>query len=375
MDIVTEQNRVKENIRKIKENQIFSRIKDCLNQFKDSVLDPSHTKNINIHGRLKKVDSAVNKIAQKNIPASEIYDLLAYMIVVDLPENYEFAKQELQTRLPGVTFLHDFDGNLPENNGYSSFHIGVNLDSFFDKYSLDTVPGLDGLPAEVQLKSYGMYMAQECTHDSIYKNRGLTKEQKDNMQTLMFPLIQYLTDIEMYQNALNATVDKQTRKNYEDRILETKQKIASHKSQHSDYINENMAQIESVFREYVARKYVENLKNDSSSSLSVEETESLMSTVRTAVDYLAQSQPEEELSDTEPTGFKNIDELFSNLGNINIGNIEELSEKHINEPDLLKKTVEVSEKFITAIDMKTMLEMTYGPLVANRGGKTITNER
>lgn len=375
MDIVSEQKQVRENIRKIKEYQVFHRIKNCLSQFKDSVLDPSHSKNINIHGRLKKVDSAVNKIAQKNIPASEIYDLLAYMIVVDLPENYESAKQELQTHLPGVTFLHDFDGNMPENNGYSSFHLGVNLDSFFDEYHLDAVPGLKNLPAEVQLKSYGMYMAQECTHDSIYKNERLNQDQKQKMQTLMFPLIQYLTDIEMYQNALNATVDEETRKDYESKILATKQKIEAHKSQHADYINENMDQIESVFKEYVARKYIEAEKNNSSSELSSEETEKLIVIVRNAVDSLSKSQGPEELSDTEPTGFKNIDELLSATKSINIGKIEELGSKSPNAPHLLSNTIALSEKTITAIDMRTMLEMVRGNIVLQHPFKTATNER
>lgn len=375
MDIVSEQNQVRENIIKIKEYKVFHKIKDCLNQFKDSVLDPLHSKNINIHGRLKKVDSAVNKIAQKNIPASEIYDLLAYMIVVDLPENYEFAKQELQTRLPGVTFLHDFDGSLPENNGYSSFHLGVNLDSFFTEYNLDIIPELQNLPAEVQLKSYGMYMAQECTHDSIYKNNDLTQDQKQKMQSLMFPMIEYLTDIEMYQNALNATVDEQTRSDYESKILSRKQKIEAHKAQYADYINENMEQIEAIFREYVARKYIEDIKSNPDSELSMEENEKLIAIMRKAISHFAESQSPEQLSDTEPTGFKNIDELLSNTKNIEFGNIEDSGHKSENKPNLLKNAISASEKFITAIDMKAMFEIIHGHSISSHSHKTFTNER
>lgn len=374
MDIQKEQDLIKDKIRRIKENNIFYKIKDCLGQFRDSVLDNSHTQNITILGRLKKVDSAVDKIAQKNIPATEIYDLLAYMIVVDLPENYESAKQQLQTHLPGVTFLHDFDGNSPENNGYSSFHLGVNLDSFFNEYGIEPIPNLEKLPAEIQLKSYGMYMAQECTHDSIYKNNNLSKEQKQDMQTLMFPMIEYLTDIEMYKRVLNATVDEETRKSYEEKILATKKKVQAHKNQHSDYINQNMDQIDDVFREYIARKYIETLKTDVNSKLSTEEIEGLLSTVRNALDSLSKPQSTEKLTDTEPTGFKNVDTLLSTFGSMSLEDIDKLAKENV--PPLLQSTISASESFVTAIDMKRILEMVHAcSLQKQPFSKKFTNER
>ena len=88
INIENEQNKIRAKIDRIKQSGVFGKLAASLNQFKDTTLDPLQNKNINIYGRVKKPNSAVKKIAQKNITSSEIYDLIAFMFVVDLPENY-----------------------------------------------------------------------------------------------------------------------------------------------------------------------------------------------------------------------------------------------------------------------------------------------
>lgn len=356
INIEDEQSKIINKINTIKNSGVFHSIKSELNKLKDNSIDPLQDKNINIYGRIKKSTSASEKIAKKNIPANEIYDLLAFMIVVDLPDNYELIKDTLKENLPSITYSHNFDGNLPENNGYSSLHLGILVDDFLSK---GAPAGLENLSAEIQVKTYGMYMAQEATHDSIYKNDSLSDGQKYDMQSLMFPLIEHLTDIEMYENALNATVDETKRQEIERKIESLKVQIKNHKEQNYDYIHENMDLVESVFKEYIARKQIEHIKQIADFDLSNEHIEQLIESFRSAIDYLNDSQDEEKMSSTEPTGFQNIDELLSQFDEMSFEEIENLSQKHNkkNSKDFLEDAINLSKKVITIHDLSDTLDV------------------
>lgn len=328
INIRLEQQKIRTKLSKVKSSNLFHHLINSLSNFKDTSIDPLQEKNINIHGRLKKVTSAIDKIAQKRITADELYDLIAFMFVVDLPENYEQIKQILINTLPGVTYTHLFDGALPENNGYSSLHLGIDVKTFFNEYGISTDSDLEGLSAEIQLKTYGMYMAQEATHDSIYKNNNLSYKQKCEMQSLMFPLIELLTDIEMYKKKLYATVDENSRKDIQEKISSLKKEIVEYNTKNSNYINSNISLVDEVFKEYIARKHVEILKQHISSELTFEETESLLSTFRNAIEYLSGFQEPEELCYTEPTGLRNIDVLLHKFDRKTIEEVEILSMKN-----------------------------------------------
>ncbi len=355
IDIRNEQNRIIDKINTIKQSDIFSQLTTSLNYFKDNSLDPFQVKNINIYGRLKKASSATAKIAQKNISSDEIYDLIAFMFVVDLPENYEYLKNTLTSTLHGVTYSHLFDGTLPENNGYSSLHLGIDVNTFLGGHN--AYPELEGLSAEIQLKTYGMYMAQEATHDSIYKNDSLSRQQKFDMQSLMFPLIEHLTDIEMYERALNVTVNEDERKAIEEKILALRQRIKEHKENNIDYINENMSLIDSVFKEYVARKNIEKLKMSIPSELSSEQIEGLISTYRNAISYLSNSQEPDVLSDTDPTGFKNIDELLDQVESKGFNEIVTLGQRYEsqNKSATIESVINLSKKSVTLNNLSSEL--------------------
>lgn len=353
IDIKNEQNKIRDKIDRIRQSGIFGRLTASLNQFKDTTLDPLQDKNINIYGRVKKPNSAVKKIAQKNITSNEIYDLIAFMFVVDLPENYISLQASLLSTLQGLTYSHLFDGTLPENNGYSSLHLGIDTNKFLNT---DTDQELDGLSAEIQLKTYGMYMAQEATHDSLYKNDTLTNKQKFDMQRLMFPIIEHLTDIEMYKRALNSSVDDEKRKYFEERISELKQAISEHREKNIEYIKQNMPLIDSVFREYVARKNIEKLKGTIPSELSVEQAEGIITTYRNAINFLSISQDEEEITDTEPTGFKNIDELLTQFDNKSFQDVITLSNNFEAHHSLIGNVMAVAKKSVRLSDISTSID-------------------
>lgn len=356
INIEDEQAKIINKINTIKNSGAFHSIKSELNKLKDNSIDPLQTKNINIYGRIKKATSASEKIAKKNIPANEIYDLLAFMIVVDLPDNYELIKDTLKENLPSITYSHNFDGNLPENNGYSSLHLGILVDDFLSK---GAPAGLENLSAEIQVKTYGMYMAQEATHDSIYKNDSLSDGQKYDMQSLMFPLIEHLTDIEMYENALKASTGENERQEIEGKIVTLKQKIANHKTKNADYINENMPLVEIVFKEYIARKQIENIKQIAEFDLSTEHIEQLIESFRNAINYLNDSQDEEKMTDTEPTGFQNIDELLVRFDQMPFEEMENLSQEYKKKKAamFLEGAVDISKKVVTMSDLANTLDV------------------
>lgn len=275
------------------------------------------------------------------------------MFIVDLPENYVSLQASLLSALQGLTYSHLFDGNLPENNGYSSLHLGINANKFLQANSEED---LEDLSAEIQLKTYGMYMAQEATHDSIYKNDSLDNKQKFDMQRLMFPIIEHLTDIEMYKKALDSTVDDDKKEYFAARISELKQAINNHREENLDYINQNLPLIDSVFREYVARKNIEKLKGTIPSELSVEQTEGLITTYRNAINFLSISQDEEEITDTEPTGFKNIDDLLIQFDNKSFNEVVALSNHFEAHHSLLGNVIEVAKKSVGLSDISASID-------------------
>ena len=356
IDIKNEQKRIKDKIDTIKDSGVFKKIRSILNNFKKD-LRTSGIKNIELAGRVKKEDSASEKIARQGVSADEIYDLIGFMLVVDLPEEYENARQIMKESMPKGSFVHDFDGALPENNGYSSFHMGINVKKLLNENGIENPEGLENLSTEVQLKTYGMYMAQEATHDSIYKNGELNTEQKNKMQSVMFPLIEKITDIEKYQERLEICFDENEKSSLQGKIDLLKQQVLQQKMQNSDYIEENMPNIENVLKQYVVVKYIEKVKHDPTLGLSREKIVELAEQCNNAIEYLSKDNERERLSKTEPTGFKNTDELLEQTQSKSIIEIQTLSAKSQEKqiPSLLQGAIQVSEEQVTSADVKNMV--------------------
>ena len=233
INIENEQRKIKNKIAIINSSGIRFKIQKILNNMKDS-FDPNQDKNIEIRGRVKLPDSASQKIAKQKVSADQIYDLIGFMMVVSSPEEYEEIKQIMKSEFPKDSFVHDFKGELPENNGYSSFHMGVDLEQLLNDNGLEKPEELDKTSAEIQLKTYGMYMAQEVTHDTIYKNKSLSIEDKNQTQRILFPLIEKITDIEMYKKSLEASTDEKEINQINKRIENTKQQVLAIKNNNKE---------------------------------------------------------------------------------------------------------------------------------------------
>lgn len=355
ISLENEQRRIRDKIAIINSSKVKSRIEKILNDMRDR-FDPNQDKAIDIKGRVKLSDSASKKIAKQKVTADEIYDLIGFMLVVDLPEEYETIKQLMKDSLPKDSFIHDFDGNLPENNGYTSFHMGVDVEQLLNENGLEKPAELDKTSAEVQLKTYGMYMAQEATHDSIYKNDNLSTEQKNRMQSVMFPLIEKITDIEMYKKSLDTITDEKDLSNIKRRIEDTQQQVLAIKMNNKEYINDNMNEIEKVLKQYVVVRYIERAKKDTSLNLRNDAIESLTQQCNNAIEYLSRDFEQERMSNTEPTGFRNTDDLLERTQDKTIKQIQELSTKSQEKqaPILLDSAIQTSETDITSRDIKTM---------------------
>lgn len=359
IDISKEQEKMKDKIRKINKSGIYHEIKNVLTNFRKQ-LKTHQISNVRLEGRVKKEDSASCKIERQGISANSIYDLIGFMLVVELPEEYEKASSLMKQLMPEDSFIHNFDGKLPENNGYSSFHMGINVNQLLNENGIEnTYSGDDGLQIELQLKTYGMYMAQESTHDSIYKNGNLTSEQKNRMQTVMFPLIEKISYIEKYQDRLEVCFDEQERARLQSRIETVKQEVLQHKIQNKQFIEENMTNVENILKEYVVIKYVEKVRQVPYLNLNPEKIKEVTEQCNRAVAYLSNNFEQERMSNTEPTGFKNTDKLLEEIQEKTIEEIQLLSVKSQKKemPDLLQRAIQVSESEVSAADIKTMVEM------------------
>lgn len=355
--IKEEQRKIKEKIQKILDSKVFDKIHKSLSKINNDILEKTGMSSISLEGRVKKEDSASEKIERQGVSADRIYDLIGFMLVVELPEEYEKVSSLMKELMPEGSFIHDFDGKLPENNGYSSFHMGINVNQLLNENGIENTYGDDGLQTEVQLKSYGMYMAQESTHDSIYKNKNLSSEQKDRMQSVMFPLIEKITDIEKYQDRLEVCFDEEERARLQSRIEISKQEVLQHKMQNKQFIEDNMTDVENVLKEYVVVKYVEKVRQDPVLNLTREKITEIAEQCNRAVSYLSNDFEQERMSNTEPTGFKNTDRLLEETQEKTIEEMQSLSAKSQEKaiPNLLQSAIQVSESEVTAADIKTMV--------------------
>lgn len=318
INIEEEQRKVKDKINLIHQSGIYNRIEGSLQTLNGDFRNHS-IENIAMAGRVKKAESAAEKIARQNLPASEMFDLIGFMLVVDLPEEYAKARDVMKDRMPEGSYIHDFDGSLPENKGYSSYHMGVKISQLLEG---DIDPELSGLSAEVQLKSYGMYIAQEATHDSIYKSPDLTKENKDALQTVMFPLIEKIVNKQKYEQRLDFCSEEQ-RGYYQERIDEQNQDILKIKLNNKNFIDSNLTTVDNILKEFLVVQYVEKSKMDPTLSMSTRDVRSLC---ENAVNQMYISSTANYMSNTEPTGFKNIDELYGKIMGMSLEDLKDIQQ-------------------------------------------------
>jgi len=355
IDIKKEQEIMRQKIKTINDSGVFDRLYEKLSSFSNDKIRENPEDNLVLMGRVKKAESACEKIARQGLPASQIYDLIGFMHVVDLPEQYIDAKKILTNEMPKDSFVHDFDGNLPENNGYSSFHMGVKLDKLIYDGELTE---LDGVSTEIQLKTYGMYIAQESTHDSIYKNPSLSQDDKNKLQTVMFPMIEKIVNIQKYQEHLGVTLDENKREEYSRKFFSEEQEILKLKMEHKDFINQNPEQVQDILHEFILVQYMEKIKSDPLLSMENIDIEQVKNDCKNAIEALSNSNDQLGMSDSKPTGFGKIDDIYNQIMNCSTKEIQELSlrqNENKKEPQLLEGAIKCSKEEISSSDIETIV--------------------
>jgi len=233
--------------------------------------------------------------------------------------------------------------------------MGVKLDKLIYDGELTE---LDGVSTEIQLKTYGMYIAQESTHDSIYKNPSLSQDDKNKLQTVMFPMIEKIVNIQKYQEHLGVTLDENKREEYSRKFFSEEQEILKLKMEHKDFINQNPEQVQDILHEFILVQYMEKIKSDPLLSMENIDIEQVKNDCKNAIEALSNSNDQLGMSDSKPTGFGKIDDIYNQIMNCSTKEIQELSlrqNENKKEPQLLEGAIKCSKEEISSSDIETIV--------------------
>ncbi len=326
IDSIEEQEKITSKINSINDSGIFDDVYNFLISF-CAELRKAGINNTSLAGRVKKIESAREKILTKRLSADQIHDLIGYMLVVDTPDEYKKVIHMLRSKMPPDSFIHDFDGSLPENNGYSSFHMGLKvLDVLSEEDTKKHSNDLTQTDVELQVKTKGMYIAQESTHDTIYKNSYLDKNQKNMLQTIMFPLIEKIINIQMYNERFEIFDDSRELFDLYQSISSEKENISELIGSNRDFIESNMTLIEDILKEFVSVMYIEKIKNDPFIEMDRSTIKELKEMTRQVADALVAREGRSVLLQDGITGFSSIDHTYTQIMNCTPEQIAEMYE-------------------------------------------------
>lgn len=190
--------------------------------------------------RIKEDESALKKFRGKGYQtADRMGDLLGIMFVTGNEEQIYKAAQYMESQLEN-TQSDDYVKN-PKDSGYRSYHINSVMD----------VPDVNGpVSLEAQIKTEPMSIAQDTTHDSIYKNDTLSMDVRNKLSSVMFPVIETLVEIDLAKKNedFKRVVQLQTKK---DELLLS----------NSELLEEYKDVIDSVWKEYGKVRFKHNNEN------------------------------------------------------------------------------------------------------------------
>jgi len=139
---------------------------------------------VRFKSRIKENESAIRKYKknrQQN-ESLELRDLCGMMVVVDnIGEVYEFV--DLLSGKFGMAQSKMRDYIKKPKAGYRSIHVNTTFLA-------------DGIivPAEIQIKTEAMSIAQDTTHDSIYKLASMDEKIRKRLCTALFPIFEKNAD-------------------------------------------------------------------------------------------------------------------------------------------------------------------------------------
>ena len=181
--LTVEEKRLLDKIQKVKESKELQRkIRKIKSQAENiGVLE--------VKDRIKEPASALNKYREKGYTdADRMGDIYGMMFITgDEPDIYEIAEYMKSQLSEEQTSEEDLVKH--PRNGYRSYHMNSQLTNFSD---------LEGIsvPLEVQIKTEPMSIAQDAIHDSLYKKEDMPKEIRNQLSTIMFPIIERMAQMD-----------------------------------------------------------------------------------------------------------------------------------------------------------------------------------
>lgn len=148
---------------------------------------------LRVKTRIKENESAVRKYKKyekqygEHIP--KIRDLCGMMIITDSIEDVYKCVDFFKDRFTDKT-MRDYIRS--PNAGYRSIHLYS--DFFTDNISI---------PMEIQIKTEAMSIAQDTTHDSIYKVESRDQKLRDELSTALFPIFEKFADADRFEERGN----------------------------------------------------------------------------------------------------------------------------------------------------------------------------
>ena len=186
---------------------------------------------VKFKSRIKENASALNKfrkyIEQSGIEDPEMWDSCGMMLIVDDEEDIykfvEYMEEKLTTREDG---LSDYVKN--PKAGYRSVHM----------YSTFAADGIT-VPSEIQIKTEAMSIAQDVTHDSIYKQEGLSWDTINQLTTVICPIAEKMADADKFEGRGQLEEAEELRKEAEQIRIDN-----------AELLSEHQETVDSVWREY-----------------------------------------------------------------------------------------------------------------------------
>jgi len=122
-----------------------------------------------VHGRVKKIASILEKARRKGIPDAEIVekidDIAGIRLICQFTDDIEQVVEIIRNRsdmtiINEIDYIHD-----PKDSGYRSYHMNIS-------YEVETIYGSKKIPVEIQIRTLAMNFWATIEHSLKYKFNG-----------------------------------------------------------------------------------------------------------------------------------------------------------------------------------------------------------
>lgn len=122
-----------------------------------------------VHGRVKKIASILEKARRKGIPDEEITekidDIAGIRLICQFTDDIEQVVEIIRNR-SDMTVINEIDYiHEPKDSGYRSYHVNIS-------YEVETIYGNMKIPVEIQIRTLAMNFWATIEHSLKYKYNG-----------------------------------------------------------------------------------------------------------------------------------------------------------------------------------------------------------